>query len=152
MGFEDEKTKNLSSISEQENNQDIKVPANKTVAVREQPSLEGYTSLKENLFSNSKESVSTPSVERGFLAEQMSLERGSPTTLEPESTDIFDSQDSTLLHSQAQKEIITPEKSLATKQNFVPNEQTSSFEVETQIKDTAILSKETNKTNQNVRK
>ena len=64
----------------------------------------------------------------------------------------MDTQDSTLLHSQAQKEIITPEKSLATKQNLVPNEQTSSFEVETQIKDTAILSKETNKTNQNVRK
>ena len=72
------------SISEQENNQDVKVPANKIVEIQEQPSLEGYTSLKENLFSNPKESVSTPSVERGFLAEQMSLERGSPTTLEPE--------------------------------------------------------------------
>ena len=84
-----QKTKNLSSISEQENNQDVKVPANKTVEVQEQPSLEGYTSLKENLFSNPKESVSTPSVERGFLAEQMSLERGSPTKLEPEVKILF---------------------------------------------------------------
>ena len=48
--------------------------------------------------------------------------------------------------------MIIPEQSLAMKENFVPNEQTSSFMPETQKIDTATLSKETTQTNQTARK
>ena len=61
-------------------------------------------------------------------------------------------QDSTSLHSQAQQQIITLEKSFLSKENLVPDERTSSIEPETQKQDTAILNKERNQTNQTVRK
>ena len=62
------------------------------------------------------------------------------------------SQDSTPFHSQTLQELVTSEQSLAMKENFVPNEQTSSFMPETQNIDTATLSKETNEINQTARK
>ena len=64
----------------------------------------------------------------------------------------MESQDSTPLRSQALQEIITPDQSLAAKENFVLNELTSSLMPETQEIDTATLSKETTQTNQTARK
>ena len=48
--------------------------------------------------------------------------------------------------------MIKPEQSLATKEDFVRNEQTSPFIPETQNIDTATLSNETNQANQVARK
>ena len=63
-----------------------------SVDIEEQPSIEGQLPLEDSLkninttISDRNESVSVQSVERGFLAEQMSLERGSPPHFEPEVT------------------------------------------------------------------
>ena len=72
------------SRKDKDGNQDIKVPANESLAVQEQQSFEGHVALKQNEISVKQESVSVQSAERGLLAEQMSLERGSPTHFEPE--------------------------------------------------------------------
>ena len=58
--------------------------SNEPVLVGEQLSIEGHSPYENNSFYNRKESVPQKSVEKGFLSEQMSLERGSPPAFEPE--------------------------------------------------------------------
>ena len=64
--------------------QDTKRSTNEASAVHEQKALEQCHDLEKSIPSNRNEIVSVSTHEKGVLAEQMSLERGSPTQFELE--------------------------------------------------------------------
>lgn len=64
--------------------QDTKRSTNEASALHEQKTLEQCHDLEESIPSNKNEIVPDSTYEKGALAEQMSLERGSPTQFELE--------------------------------------------------------------------
>ena len=78
------------STQDEEKNQEIQVTSSESVSVQEQLSIEGHLPFEEETPHKRKtNSIPEQSIEKGFLAEQMSLERGSPTSFQPEVIIIF---------------------------------------------------------------
>jgi hypothetical protein len=88
----DESIGKFTNGQDKEKNQEIQVESSEPVTIEEQLFIDDQIPLKDNGLNKRKSSAASESVEKAFMAEQISLERSSPPSFTNEDTNTFISE------------------------------------------------------------